>query len=184
MKRFLRLPILLLAFSLISVGFAAEDYKKIPPTADQHPETGYLATAEGFRGIKYGTSISGLAGMKLDTDEGVIKHYTRKGEKMFLGPVKLESVVYSFFDGKFYGVSLHTDNLASTRLLLRVAQSLFGNGSNPNGEQEVWKGKNLSAIYSIHPENRSGVLILQDNVLESEKETFLAKASTEALKDL
>lgn len=184
MKRFPRLCPLLFAFTLLSTPLFAEDFKSLPPTKVQNPDTGYLATTDAFRGIKYGSAVSSLTGMKLDMDQGPIKLYTRKGEKLFLGPVKLEAVVYHFFNDKFYGVSLHTDNLASTQLLLRVAQTLFGNGSNPNGEQEIWKGKKLSAIYSVNPENHSGVLILHDNALESEKETFLSKASEDALKDL
>jgi hypothetical protein len=190
MKRFLRLSFLPLLVVLVSTSLPAQtnkpltDNKSVPPTPTQHPVSGYLATADGFRGIKYGTELSSLTGFKLDQDQGAIKFYIKKNDKLTLGPIKLEAIVYHFFNDKLFGVSLHTNTEGSTESLLRVAQTLFGNGSNPNESQEVWKGKKISAIYSVNPKDESGVLLLLDNALESEKETYLAKASEEALKDL
>ena len=62
---------------------------------------------DGFRGIKWGTPLSKLNDMIYnDSISDRLKMYTRIGDKMFVGNVKLEGVFYNFLDGKFSGVIL------------------------------------------------------------------------------
>src|SRR5580693_10501922 len=68
-----------------------------PPTPAQ---TSKLDTTTGFRGQKFGTAFSEFQGLTLDKDEGDLKLYTKKDENVQLGPVKLQTIIYHFFQDK------------------------------------------------------------------------------------
>src|SRR3984957_16671367 len=94
--------------------------QKAAPTPEQ---TTKLDTTTGFRGQNFGTTFSQFQGLTLEKDQGALKLYTKQSENLQLGPVKLETIIYHFFQDKFFAVSLHTHDRDDTMRLLRVAQA-------------------------------------------------------------
>ena len=156
------------------------------PVPPEH--TTRLDTTTGFRGQKFGTSFSEFQGLNLDRDEGDLKLYTKKDENLQLGPVKLETIVYHFFQDKFFAVSLHTQDRDNTLRLLRVAQAAFGQGNErPNAKDELdksWLGKAAEAFFTVNPKTEEGSLLIRDNQLGSEVEAYWEKLTNEAANDL
>jgi hypothetical protein len=151
-------------------------------------QTTKLDTTTGFRGQKFGTPFSEFQGLNLEHDEGDLKLYTKKDENLQLGPVKLETIVYHFFQDKFFAVSLHTRDRDNTLRLLRVAQAAFGSGNErPNAKEELdksWLGKAAEAFFNVHPRTEEGSLFIRDNHLGAEVEAYWEKLTNEAANDL
>jgi hypothetical protein len=156
-----------------------------PPTPVQ---TSKLDTTSGFRGQKFGTAFSEFPGLTVDKDEGDLKLYTKKGEDLQLGPVKLETVVYHFFQGKFFAVSLHTQDRDNTLGLLRIAVAAFGPGNwRANAKDDLdqtWLGKTTEAFFAVNPKTEEGSLFIRDNQIGSEVEAYQEKLTNDAANDL
>jgi hypothetical protein len=133
-------------------------------------------------------SFSEFQGLTLDKDEGDLKLYTKKDENLQLGPAKLQTIVYHFFQDKFFAVSLHTENRDNTLRLLRVAQKAFGLGDwRANAKDDLdrtWQGKTAQAFFNVNPKSEEGSLILRDNQIGSEVEAYWEKLTTDAANDL
>jgi hypothetical protein len=151
-------------------------------------EISKLDTTTGFRGQKFGTPFSEFQGLNLERDEGDLKLYSKKDDNLQLGPVRLETIVYHFFQDKFFAVSLHTKDRDDTLRLLRVAQVAFGPGNErSNAKEELdksWLGKAAEAFFTVHPQTEEGSLFIRDNKLGSEVEAYWEKLTNEAANDL
>jgi hypothetical protein len=156
-----------------------------PPAPAQ---TSKLDTTTGFRGQKFGTSFSEFQGLTLDKDEGDLKLYTKKEENLQLGLVKLETVVYHFFQDKFFAVSLHTQDRENTLGLLRIAVAAFGAGNwRANAKDDLdqtWLGKTIEAFFAVNPKTEEGSLFIRDNQIGSEVEAYQEKLTNDAANDL
>jgi hypothetical protein len=89
----------------------------------------YLDSLAGFRGIKFGTPFSEFQDLAVNQDHGKLKLYTKTDEDLKLGLARLDTIVYHFFDDKFYGVSIHTTDPANTQTLVAIAGTGFGQGA-------------------------------------------------------
>jgi hypothetical protein len=114
------------AATVVAVGTSGALGKQPDQKSATPAQTTKLDTTTGFRGQNFGTAFSDFQGLTLEKDEGDLKLYTKKDENLQLGPVKLETVIYHFFQDKFFAVSLHTKERDNTLRLLRVAQAAFG----------------------------------------------------------
>jgi hypothetical protein len=173
-----------LAVINVSSSIAKEPNKK----ATTSESTQKLDTTTGFRGQKFGTEFSQFQGLTLEKDTGDLKLYIKKDENLQLGPVKLTTIVYHFFQDKFFGVSLHTENRDNTLGLLRVAIAAFGQGDqSSNAKDELdrsWDGKSVEAFFNVNPKTEEGSLLIQDNQLAAQVEEYREKLTKEAANDL
>ncbi|MFZ5811717.1 MAG: LysM peptidoglycan-binding domain-containing protein [Thermodesulfobacteriota bacterium] len=62
---------------------------------------------DGFRGIAWGTEVSGLADMALVEQDGDFADYDRKNDKMDLGGMPVAVVTYGFYKGRFYHAAIN-----------------------------------------------------------------------------
>jgi hypothetical protein len=168
----------------LAISTAAESGKQSATNAQQTK----LDSLSGFRGQKFGTPLSEFQGLSLDKDKGDIKLYVKKDENLVLGPVKLETIVYHFYQDKFYAVSLHTQERDDTLSLLRVSLLAFGAGNQrPNARDELdqsWLGKNAEAFFNVNPRTDEGSLFIRDNQLSAEVEAYREKIAQEAASEL
>jgi hypothetical protein len=189
--RSIRLAFCTVAIGALSTsGSLAKESEKEPATPAQ---TSKLDTTTGFRGQKFGTPFSEFQGLTLEKEEGDLKQYTKKDENLQIGPVKLETVVYHFFQDKFFAVSLHTQDRDNTLRLLRVAQVAFGPGiEHPNTKEKdeedeldkSWLGKAAEAFFTANPKTEEGSLFIRDNQIGSLVEAYWEKLTAEAANDL
>ena len=188
--RYSRLALCVTTVAAVSAGGSLAKEPNAKGSNDQSaPEqTKKLDTTTGFRGQKFGTAFSEFQGLNLDREEGELKLYTKKDDNLQLGPVKLETIVYHFFQDKFFAVSLHTQDRDNTLRLLRVAQAAFGQGNQTaNAKDDLdksWLGKAAEAFFTVNPKTEEGSLLIRDNKLGSQMEAYWEKLINEAANDL
>jgi hypothetical protein len=181
----LYLPLCVTALALLSGTVLAANDQNEKPDASQSTK---LDSAPGFRGQKFGTEFSQFQNLTLDKDEGDLKLYTKKDENLKLGFVKLATIVYHFYQDKFFAVSLHTDTREDTLRLLRVAMAAFGDGyQNPEAKDELdrsWEGRSAQAFFNVNPKTEEGSLIIRDSQLSTQVEQYREKLTKEAANEL
>jgi hypothetical protein len=103
------------------------------------------------------------------------------------GPIQLEVIIYHFFQGRLYAVSLHTKDRDDTLGLLRIARAAFGKGNKPSELEaeldEAWSGKDAEAFFNVNPKTDEGDLLIRSNQLASEVEEYREKLTKEATND-
>jgi hypothetical protein len=187
MLRYARLAFCAATVAVLSTSSSAAG--KQPSHQPPAPvQTSKLDTTTGFRGQKFGTSFSEFQGLTLDKDEGDLKLYTKKDENLQLGLVKLETVIYHFFQDKFFAVSLHTQDRENTLGLLRIAVAAFGAGNwRANAKDDLdqtWLGKTIEAFFAVNPKTEEGSLFIRDNQIGSEVEAYQEKLTNDAANEL
>jgi hypothetical protein len=184
--------------SFVSAGlfFAGVAAAVIPLQAQQQPADSAppppmgnaedLDNANGFRGVKFGSSMDSISGLELEQDRGSLKLYTKKDEKMLLGPALLDEIVYYFFEGKLYGVALHSADGQDSSNLLRILQLAYGYGAQPDQNAPIffWSGKTASARFGMNPVSGAAEAFIFNNDLQAAYEKYEATSAAEAAKQL
>ena len=111
-----------------------------------------------FRGIEWGTNYSSLSNMIITAQEmdGRLKYCTRVDDDKMIGKANINSIVYSFFDDKFYEIQVIARGWPDTLALLEYLVPLFGNYEYYEEENhklydwggdtvEVWCGYNKNS---------------------------------------
>jgi hypothetical protein len=89
--------------------------------------------------VAFGTAFPEFKDLSVDQDYGRLKLYTKHNEDLKLGLAKLSSIVYHFFDVKFYGVSIHTTDPANTQPLSPSRESVLAKA--PSSIRKIPSGK-------------------------------------------
>ncbi|HEY5813036.1 MAG TPA: hypothetical protein VIT23_10350, partial [Terrimicrobiaceae bacterium] len=144
----------------------------------------YLDSLNGFRGIKFGTAFSEFKDMTVDQDHGKLKLYTKKDEDLVLGLAKLGTIVYHFFDDKFYGVSVHTSDSANTQTLVAIAGTGFGQGAKLDKHNTIWQGETAWAQLSQNDRTGEGTLFIGNCELSRQLGEFEQQAAAAAAAQL
>lgn len=85
---------------------------------------------EGFRGIRWETSIDELPDMVLCSETSTVKIYRRQGEKLLLGDRSIKDIHYTFYRGQLASVTIIA---SSWTVLLDVLEEQFGPGYRSPG---------------------------------------------------
>ncbi|GEM_PF-1038151 len=124
-----------------------------------------------YGGIEFGAPLP-ESGFILEQDRGSLKTYKKSGEQLLLGPALLDSVVYYFFNGKFYGVAFHTNaahtnDIEDALALKNIFIDAFGNGEDSAGGEPstIWIGKKHGLIYDLNPSTGDASAFLFDKNL-------------------
>ena len=136
MKKWILLLLLLIALGTLAVAQPSSFKSKAEP--------------DGFRGLRWGTPISGLDDMVQVWEEGERTFYERKDDLLELGGAKIHRIVYIFWRGRFFEarVSILKDyeNLQDEFVNFRIVKELcfdrFGERRKPllGKEQYSWYG--------------------------------------------
>lgn len=141
-----------------------------------------LDAVPGFRGLAFGTDFATVKkGFEVEQDRGPLVIYKKSGEKLALGPVLLETVLYYVFEGKFYGVALHTNDGQDSLNLQSVLIAAFGPGktSAQSGPGMLWLGRKVGAIFEVNTSTGDGNAFLFDQSLH---DAYLKSESAAAAK--
>lgn len=132
----------------------------------------------GFGGLKFGEAFSDK-GFQVEQDRGALKIYKKEGAKLLMGPALLDEILYYVFDGKLYGVALHTDDGQDSLALKGILINAFGMGQNSSdgGPSTVWLSKTNGAIFDLNPSTGEGSAFLFDIKLH---DACLAEQSSSA----
>ena len=139
---------------------------------------------DGFRGIKWGTSIDNLAGMKhLRTYPGFegILIYTKKNEDLKIGAANLEEVHYHFWQGKFFSVWIYTVGSVNWSGLREATFEKFGAGdqSNEDKEEFTWLGPQTGMMLEYSPITEQGSLWIYSTVAFEQQEAWRKRKARE-----
>jgi len=125
----------------------------------------YKNEPDGFRGIKWGTDISTLTYLKATKNDAGkfpgMDAFQKAEDELSIGDVKLKSVTYYFWKGKFAGVRIVVDRFRPSGNLNKLSEILVGKfgtpavGSQPDlmpGNPPVyWQGKTTTITLGQHP---------------------------------
>lgn len=165
---------------VLTTGFAEDTQtEKVSPGS-----VAYLDSLAGFRGIKFGTAFSEFKDLALDQDHGKLKLFRKTSEDLKLGLARLDTIVYHFFDDKFYGVSIHTADPANTQTLVAIAGTGFGQGAKLDQQNTIWQGEKAWAQFSQNPGTGEGTLFIGDCELSRQLGEYEQRAALEAAAQL
>ena len=105
------------------------------------------------KAIEWGTNIRDLPDMVLTGAIGGGKRvYMRKGEKLKLGNVDLEAVLYGFYKDKFEEVQMHFRSSSNFAKLKELLFRMNGPGRQPIRSLETyhWYGKQVSMFLAYN----------------------------------
>lgn len=103
---------------------------------------------DGFRGLAWGTPVATVADeFSLVSSDGKETYYTRKGDKMEMEDADLKSIVYRFYDGRFFGVAIYAAR-GSRYDFLQAFHSRYGPGAQPDRhiDKYYWAGDTAEII--------------------------------------
>jgi hypothetical protein len=106
-----------------------------------------------MKAIKWGTNIRDLPDMVLMGAIGGGKRvYTRKGEKMKIGDVDLEVVLYGFYKDRLADVQMHFRSSSNFVKLKELLFQMNGPGRQPIRSLETyhWYGKHISIFLAYN----------------------------------
>lgn len=101
-----------------------------------------------FRGILWGQRLESLRGRTFFkvSEEGEIGSFRLKGDLMQIGDGKVSDIVYSFFRGRFYRLSVVIDTYPDFVKIRKHFFDLYGEGvsvSREDTETYYWSGSEL-----------------------------------------
>jgi hypothetical protein len=130
---------------------------------------------DGFRGIKWGTTLSSLSGMqylRTDPSFGGIKIYLRKGDELTIGGANLKRIEYDFWKDKFYGVIVRTEDQENFDALKAAVFEKFGEGSQSNEflEDYAWSGGQTRMNLNYNKISKKGILFVGSTEIQKQIE--------------
>lgn len=111
-----------------------------------------FAEVDGFRGIKWGTTLSSLDNtlnyVATDPELGGIKKFTKKDDKLKIGEADLERIEYTFWNDTFCGVRIYVKGQKNFNALKNATFEEFGKGKQilPNTENYIWTEKETTIM--------------------------------------
>lgn len=91
----------------------------------------FQGETDGFRGIPWGTDLAARPDMKflfVPTWDSAVKLYSRSGDELKFGNVKVNNVLYGAMDGKFYTAQLNTIGVTIYSEFKEAVFRQFGKG--------------------------------------------------------
>lgn len=175
---------LVCCFAVSLIGSSAVIAQNPPGDQSALGSTDFLDARNGFRGVEFGTDFAKFSGLKVDRDHGKLKMYTKEGDKLSLGLATLEDIVYHFFDGKFYGVSLHAGDKPNGDTLRAIIFTAFGPGQKLDDHNTLWEGSKAWAELSENPDTGQVTVFIGSNEIAQKLGDYEQKAAEQATSEL
>jgi len=130
---------------------------------------------DGFNGIKWEATVSGLSGMKAyrkDGSHGGIDFYLKEKENFKLGNGTLQTVEYGFWRGRFYTGIVTTEGVENFNALKEGVFGKFGQGAKPfrNKEEYLWVGKDAVMSLRYDDFTKSGIFYIRSDAMAKKME--------------
>jgi len=139
-----------------------------------------------FRGIKWGTDIKTLKGMKYFLTYRGIKVYKRKNEDLRIGGAKLENIGYSFWGGKFCNVLVTTKGYTNWTGLKEAVFEKLGKG-NQFGDQFIenydWFGDITGMSLEYNEFSEKGKLFMYSEEITKQIKAYKKEKAKEKAKE-
>ena len=117
-----------------------------------------LSETDGFRGIRWGTAIQDISGMKLLDEEGPVKFYERSGDPVAVSGVNVDRIIYGFYNGAFYNVTISYTSSPNFTKFKEIYLQKYGNP--PHAEegknQYFWQIDSINILLNFNAETDKG----------------------------
>ena len=114
-------------------------------------ETLLVDKAQGFRKHKFGDNFSTFPPLVLvhQSTPDLLTYALKKGqEDLHFGKAKLSRITYTFYQHKFYGVTLFTTTPTALQQLTTEATTLYGPPSQQFEDLPAWPGKKVQDTFA------------------------------------
>ena len=113
---------------------------------------------DDFRGIKWGSNIRDLPDMKLLAEEGDLKFYEKTNDRMKIGDVDADKIVYGFYKDRFYNVMIYYSSPAYFTRIRETLSDTFGKPFQPNESEKklFWNGEHVNVLLHFDDTTNSG----------------------------
>lgn len=112
----------------------------------------------GFRGMNWGANVSEFPGLVLLSDDPFVQRYHKKNDRLRIGGIELESVIYNFYKGRFMGVSIETRGADEWINLRDFMFDKFGPAPNVSAhlaaEQYEWRARRSTTHLQFFKKSR------------------------------
>jgi hypothetical protein len=122
---------------------------------------GKLAADGGFVDARLGDPIESFAGLErigVDADAGT-ETYLRHSDVFTVGGARVDSVTYSFYQGRLYFISIRMTGRENAQAVLNALKATFGDcietGNRPN--ELIWTGGEVFVLYDLDAESGRGM---------------------------
>ncbi len=111
-----------------------------------------------FRGIKWGSPIADLPDMKLLAEDGDLRFYEKTNDRMKIGDVDVERIVYGFYKDRFYNVMIYYSSPASYNRIQETLSDTFGKPFQPNESEKklFWNGEHVNLLLHFDEATNAG----------------------------
>jgi len=173
-KGFLHLAVSAVFLTISGIAGAQEGPSAPPESEADQSLLLNVDKLPGFSGLSFGDAFptSGGGGkFELDQDRGKLKIYKGSSDKLLFGPALLDTILYYVWDGKFYGVALHTDDGQDSLALKSILVNAFGSGlaSSDGAPSTIWIGKKNGVLFDLNTATGEGAAFLFSHALHDEQ---------------
>ena len=134
---------------------------------------GFQNEPDGFYGIKWGTDIKTIPGMKYLITYENLSIYSRDKDKLFFGNAKVGAIEYIFYKDKFSAVRIHTDGAKEFKTFRDAIFKEYGEGQHPERagmEKWIWFGKMTDMVLEYNLSNKETIFHMWSVKMEKEIE--------------
>lgn len=127
--------------------------------------------SDGFRDLRWGAkllSITGMVKIETETDLAGVEEYIRPHDVLRIGEAELKSIIYAFWQGKLYSVTVWTQDYSNYKALQSVIFERFGNGSRRDEslERYIWSNKLTDRMLEYINEGMHGMLWMRSREID------------------
>lgn len=148
---------------MIMIDNAVKEISRLVPESyyrygSKEIETRYKNEPDGFRGIKWTTSIGEISNLKILNQESNYKECTKTDDNMQIGKAKLEKITYRFYKDQFESVIVETKGKDNFENLKSATIERFGEGKKIDENEWIWEGKITSIHLKYLTDGEKGIL--------------------------
>jgi hypothetical protein len=154
-------------------------------TLQQNSSLAFKNEPDGFRGVKWGTSIDSLKGMiYFGKGElyGGYEVYLRRNEDLRVGDARLNSVLYAFWQKKLFSVTIFLEEgISNWSTFKETIFEKFGAGYQPNRyiEDYRWYGDITNMILVYDEISEEGNLMMTSKKITIEQKEYAKRKAKE-----
>ena len=132
---------------------------------------GDLAEDGGFVDARLGDPIESFVGLqRIGVDpEARTETYIRNSDTFTVGSNRVDSVTYSFFDGRLYFIAIQTTGSENAEAVLAELESTYGDGietgNRPN--EHVWTSGSVFVVYDLDAETGRGMAAMTSSPIHA-----------------
>lgn len=155
---------------------------------DEHVALIPYESPVGFRGVQWGTNIATVKQeMVLKEDDGDLKFYSRKKDKLSIGDAKISEIVYGFYKGQLYHVRVVFGGFANFSALKLTLFEKYGTVRPDNQFMEIYSWGTYSPVLTTlqysEISNKGSFTHTQNKIAEQKAKDDKSKGR-DAAKDL